>query len=207
MYLGLTGNIAGGKSTVAKMFEKLGCYTIDTDIISRTVMAKDGGLAYAPVVAAFGTEILDADGNIDRKALRNIVFSDPAARKKLESITHPAILKTEAKQVGEIKGKDDKAIILTQAALCVETGAYKRFDGLIVVYCEPEEQLRRVMQRDNISREDAEKIIAAQMPIDEKVKYADFIINNSTTLDETEKDVRRVYELIKLMKQAMRQKG
>lgn len=206
MYLGLTGNIAGGKSTVAKMFEKLGCYTIDTDIISRTVMSKDG-LAYSPVVEAFGTGILDGEGNIDRKALRNIVFSDPAARKKLESITHPAILKTEAKQVGEIKGKDDKAIILTQAALCVETGAYKRFDGLIVVYCEPEEQLRRVMQRDNISREEAEKIIAAQMPIDEKVKYADFIINNSTTLDETEKDVRRVYNLIILMKQAMRQKG
>jgi dephospho-CoA kinase len=207
MYLGLTGNIAGGKTTVAKMFEKLGCYTIDTDIISRTVMSKDGGLAYAPVVEAFGTEILDADGNIDRKVLRNIIFSDPTARKKLERITHPAILKTESKLVGEIKGKDDKAIILTQAALCVETGAYTRFDGLVVVYCEPEEQLRRVMKRDNISREDAEKIIAAQMPIDEKVKYADFIINNSTTLDETEKDVKRVYNLITLMKQAMRQKG
>lgn len=205
MYLGLTGNIAGGKSTVAKIFEKLGCYTIDTDAISRTVMAKDG-LAYDPVVEAFGTGILDDDGNINRKALRNIVFSDPAARRTLEKITHPAILKTEARLVGEIKGRDDKAVILTQAALCVETGAYKRFDGLIVVYCEPEEQLRRLMQRDNISREDAEKIIAAQMPIDEKLKYADFIVNNSATPDETEKDVGRVYNLITLMKAAMRQK-
>jgi dephospho-CoA kinase len=136
-----------------------------------------------------------------------VVFNDDSARKRLEEIVHPAILKTESKLVGEIKGKDDKAIILTQAALCVETGAYTRFDGLIVVYCEPEEQLKRLMLRDNISKEDAEKIIRTQMPIDEKVKYADFIVNNSGTPEETEKDVKRVYDLIVLMKSAMRQKS
>ena len=206
MYLGLTGNIAGGKTTVAKMFERLGCYTIDTDILSRRVMAQ-GGAAYPVVVDTFGVDIVDSEGNIDRSALRKIVFNDDAARKRLEEIVHPAILKTESRLVGEIKGKDDKAIILTQAALCVETGAYTRFDGLIVVYCEPEEQLRRLMSRDNISREEAEKIIRTQMPIDEKLKYADFVINNSGTPEETEKDVKRVFDLITLMKQAMRQKG
>lgn len=206
MYLGLTGNIAGGKSTAAKMFERLGCYTIDTDILSRRVMAKEG-LAYPSVVDAFGVDVLDKEGNIDRAVLRKVVFNDDAARKKLEEIVHPAILKTESRLVGEIKGKDDKAIILTQAALCVETGAYTRFDGLIVVYCEPEEQLKRLMLRDNISKEDAEKIIRTQMPIDEKVKYADFIVNNSGTPEETEKDVKRVYDLIVLMKSAMRQKS
>ena len=206
MYLGLTGNIAGGKSTAAKMFERLGCYTIDTDILSRRVMAKEG-LAYPSVVDFFGVDVLDEEGNIDRAVLRKVVFNDDSARKKLEEIVHPAILKTESRLVGEIKGKDDKAIILTQAALCVETGAYTRFDGLIVVYCEPEEQLKRLMLRDNISKEDAEKIIRTQMPIDEKVKYADFIVNNSGTPEETEKDVKRVYDLIVLMKSAMRQKS
>ncbi|QAR32136.1 dephospho-CoA kinase [Geovibrio thiophilus] len=206
MYLGLTGNIAGGKTTVAKMFERLGCYTVDTDILSRRVMAP-GGLAYPMVVDAFGVDVVDNEGNIDRTALRKIVFNDDAARKRLEGIVHPAILKTEAKLVGEIKGKDDRAIILTQAALCVETGAYTRFDGLIVVYCEPEEQLRRLMNRDNITREEAEKIIRTQMPIDEKLKYADFVVNNSGTQEETEKDVKRVFDLIILMKQAMRQKS
>lgn len=206
MYLGLTGNIAGGKSTAAKIFERLGCYTIDTDILSRRVMAKEG-LAYPAVVDAFGVDVLDKEGNIDRAVLRKVVFNDDSARKRLEEIVHPAILKTESRLVGEIKGKDDKAIILTQAALCVETGAYTRFDGLIVVYCEPEEQLKRLMLRDNISKEDAEKIIRTQMPIDEKVKYADFIVNNSGTPEETEKDVKRVYDLIVLMKSAMRQKS
>lgn len=206
MYLGLTGNIAGGKSTAAKMFERLGCYTIDTDILSRRVMAKEG-LAYPSVVDSFGVDVLDEEGNIDRAVLRKVVFNDDSARKRLEEIVHPAILKTESRLVGEIKGKDDKAIILTQAALCVETGAYTRFDGLIVVYCEPEEQLKRLMLRDNISREDAEKIIRTQMPIDEKVKYADFIVDNSGTPEETEKDVKRVYDLIVLMKSAMRQKS
>lgn len=206
MYLGLTGNIAGGKSTAAKMFERLGCYTIDTDILSRRVMAKEG-LAYPSVVDSFGVDVLDKEGNIDRAVLRKVVFNDDSARKRLEEIVHPAILKTESRLVGEIKGKDDKAIILTQAALCVETGAYTRFDGLIVVYCEPEEQLKRLMLRDNISREDAEKIIRTQMPIDEKVKYADFIVDNSGTPEETEKEVKRVYDLIVLMKSAMRQKS
>lgn len=206
MYLGLTGNIAGGKTTVAKMFERLGCYTIDTDILSRRVMSP-GGMAYPMVVDAFGVDIVDSEGNIDRAVLRKIVFNDDAARKRLEEIVHPAILKTEARLVGEIKGKDDRAIILTQAALCVETGAYTRFDGLIVVYCEPEEQLRRLMNRDNITREEAEKIIRTQMPIDEKLKYADFVVNNSGTSEETEKDVKRVFDLIILMKQAMRQKS
>ncbi|MCD8491938.1 MAG: dephospho-CoA kinase [Geovibrio sp.] len=206
MYLGLTGNIACGKSTVAKMFERLGCYTIDTDILSRRVMAQ-GGAAYPLVVDTFGVDVLDNEGNIDRAALRSIVFNDDAARKRLEEIVHPAILKAEAKLVGEIKGKDDRAIILTQAALCVETGAYTRFDGLVVVYCEPEEQRRRLMDRDDITGEEAEKIIRTQMPIDEKLKYANFVVNNSGTVDETEKDVKRVFDLITLMKQAMRQKG
>jgi dephospho-CoA kinase len=185
------------------MFEELGCYTIDTDSLSRTVMAKDGS-AYGAVIDAFGLEMLNMDGGINRAALRKIIFSDSKARKKLENITHPAILAEEAKLVGTIKGRDSKAVILTQAALSIETGAYRRFEGMVVVYCDPDVQLRRLMARDGISKEEAEKITAAQMRIDEKVKYADFVVDNSGDIEKTRLDVQRVYNLIILMKEGQK---
>ncbi len=207
MYIGLTGNIASGKSTAAMFFEKHGCYCIDADEISRIVMSP-GEEAYEGVVREFGRSVVrDEDGTLDRKMIRDIVFSDPVKRKVLELIVHPAILSYEQKAVGRIKGKDDKALIITQAALTVESGSYKRFDGLIVVYTDPKVQLERVMRRDSISMEDARKIIAAQMPIDEKLKYAQFIINNSTDMDGLEREVRRVHELIRMVMKCSKQGG
>ncbi|MCD8553992.1 dephospho-CoA kinase [Seleniivibrio sp.] len=198
MYLGLTGNIASGKSTAAMFFEKHGCYCIDTDEISRIVMSP-GEKAYLGVVEAFGRDVVREDETLDRAKIRNIVFNDPEKRKILEGIVHPAILEYETKAVGRIKGKDDKAIIITQAALTVESGSYKRFDWLVVVYTDPKVQLQRVMKRDSITQEQAKKIIDAQMPIEEKLKYANFIIDNSADIDRLEREVRRVIELIKLI--------
>ncbi|MGE4318893.1 MAG: dephospho-CoA kinase [Deferribacterales bacterium] len=207
MYLGLTGNIASGKSTAAMFFEKHGCYCIDADEISRIVMSP-GEEAYEGVVREFGRGVVrDDDGTLDRKKIRDIVFSDPVKRKVLELIVHPAILEYEQKAVGRIKGKDDKALIITQAALTVESGSYKRFDAVIVVYTDPKIQLERVMKRDSISMEEARKIIAAQMPIDEKIKYAQFIINNSTDMDGLEREVRRVHELIRMVMKCSKQGG
>lgn len=199
MYLGLTGNIGSGKSTAAMFFEKHGCYCIDADEISRIVM-RPGERAYLEILSAFNGTVIMPDGNLDRKLIRKLVFEDPEKRKKLESIVQPAILDYEAKAVGRIKGKDDKAIIITSAALTVESGSYKRFDGLIVVYTDPKVQLERVMKRDNITEEDAKKIIAAQMPIEKKLEYADFIINNSGDIDRLEREVRRVFDLVKSIK-------
>ncbi|WP_022851238.1 dephospho-CoA kinase [Limisalsivibrio acetivorans] len=202
MYLGLTGNIATGKSTVAKMFEELGCYSIDADAISREVMAKDGR-AYAGVVEEFGSEILDENGEIDRAALKGIVFGNEKRRLALEKIVHPHILRREDELVGEIKGKDDKAFIITQAALSVEKGTYKRFDALIVVYSDPVTQLERLSERDGINEREALRIMASQMPMSDKIRYADYIINNSGTLDETREDVNRVYTLLRMMEKAV----
>lgn len=199
MYLGLTGNIASGKSTAAMYFEKHGCYCIDADEISRIVMSP-GEEAYEGVVREFGSEVINPDSTLNRAKIREIVFNDGAKRKILESIVQPAILAYEAKAVGRIKGKDDKAVIVTQAALTVESGSFKRFDALVVVYTDPKAQLERVMKRDNITEKEAKKIIAAQMPIDEKLKYAQFIINNSTDIDRLEREVRRVFEMIHLLK-------
>lgn len=198
MYLGLTGNIASGKSTAAMFFEKHGCHCIDTDEISRIVM-RPGEKAYLGVVDAFGRGVVREDETLDRAKLREIVFNDPEKRKILEGIVQPAILEYETKAVGGIKGKNDKAIIITQAALTVESGSYKRFDWLIVVYTDQQVQLQRVMKRDSITQEQAKKIIDAQMPIEEKLKYANFVIDNSSDIDRLEREVRRVIELIKLI--------
>jgi len=199
VYLGLTGNIASGKSTAAKYFEQLGCYVLDADSISRIVM-QPGENAYNGIVELFGDGVLADDKTLDRKAIRNIVFENPDMRKKLEQIVQPAILEYERKEIGRIKGKDDKAIIITQAAVTIESGTHGRFDKIIVVYADPETQLKRVMERDNISEADAKKIISAQMPLDEKLKYAHYVIDNSGTLESLKADVERVYELIKLTK-------
>lgn len=194
-YLGLTGGIASGKSTVAEFFEKYGAFTIDADEISRVVMKK-GGAAYNEIVEYFGKKILLDDGEIDRKKLRSIVFENPDYRKRLEEITHPKILEYEKNLIADFKSRNDKDLIITQAALILEKGTYKRFDAVIVVYLDKETQIKRVVQRDKIDEETAEKIINTQMPLDEKLKYADFVIDNSGTLEETEQDVKRVIELI-----------
>ncbi|ADD69177.1 dephospho-CoA kinase [Denitrovibrio acetiphilus DSM 12809] len=205
MYLGLTGNIASGKSTAAKFFEELGCYILDTDDISRIVM-QPGQKAYGSIVELFGEDVLNDDKTLNRKAIRKIVFNDPVMLKKLEQIVHPAIGEYERKEIGRIKGRDDKAVIITQAAVTVEAGSQDRFDKLIVVYTDPETQLKRVMERDNITEEDAKKIINAQMPLDEKLKFAHYVIDNSGDLDNLRADVERVFELIKLTKYGMKNK-
>ncbi len=204
MYLGLTGGIASGKNTVADMFSQLGAYTIDADEISREVM-KPGHKAFDGVVDFFGNEILGEDGFIDRAKLKKIVFSDSSMRKRLEEIVHPEILAYEKKKVGRIKGNDDKAIIITHAALIIEKQTYGRFDGIIVVYAERNQQLKRLMARDNITVEYAEKIVSSQMSINEKIKYANFIVNNSKSLADTHRDVRRIFDVLNIYQYCMKQ--
>jgi len=204
VYLGLTGGIASGKNTVAEMFSELGAYTIDADEISREVMSS-GHKTYEKIINNFGSDILKENNEIDRKVLKKIVFDDAEKRKLLESIVHPAILAEEKKRVGAIKGRDDKAIIITHAALIVEKGTFDRFDGVIVVYAEREQQVERLIKRDSISREFAEKIVSSQMPLEEKVKYADFIVDNSGALEDTKKDVQRIFNTIKIYKYCFRQ--
>ncbi|MGA1846159.1 dephospho-CoA kinase [Deferribacter abyssi] len=197
LYLGLTGNIASGKSTVAKMFESLGCYTIDADVISRIVMKK-GESTYFNILNVFSEKILDENGEIDRRKLKEIVFNDDSKRIKLEQIVHPAIRDYEKKLISEIKGRDSQAIILTQAALIIEKNSFNRFDGIILVYVDKRSQLERLLKRDGIDVRLAEKIIASQMPYEEKVVYANFIIDNSKDLKHLKSEVNRVYNVLKM---------
>lgn len=193
--IGTTGGIGCGKSKVAEIFESLGFYTIDSDITSRKVMEINEP-AYNQIVSYFGEDILDKDKNIIRKKLGNIVFNNKEKLKVLENIVHPAIYEYERKKRAEIYGKDSKAVIITHAALMIESGSYKNYDAVIIVTCNKDVQINRVMQRDNISMLDAEKIISCQMNQSERLKYADFIIDNSSNIDDLKKEVKRVYDLI-----------
>ena len=193
--IGMTGGIGSGKNQVADIFNQLGFYTIDSDISSRKVMEK-GEAAYEKIVSFFGSDILDENGSILRKKLGDIVFSDKAKLKTLENIVHPAIYEYERKERSKIYGKDDKAVVITHAALIIESGSIDKYDALIVISCPDELQVERVMQRDNFSEEKARNIVAHQMPNEERLKYADFIIDNSSTLDDLYKEVKRVHNLI-----------
>lgn len=193
--IGMTGGIGSGKNQVADIFNQLGFYTIDSDISSRKVMEK-GEAAYEKIVSFFGSDILDENDNILRKKLGDIVFSDKAKLKTLENIVHPAIYEYERKERSKIYGKDNKAVVITHAALIIESGSIDKYDALIVISCPDELQVERVMQRDNFSEEKARNIVAHQMPNEERLKYADFIIDNSSTLDDLYNEVKRVYNLI-----------
>lgn len=193
--IGLTGGIACGKSKVADIFSELGYYTIDSDLISRKVMEK-GEAAYIKIVEYFGKDILDENENIIRKKLGSIVFTNKDKLKVLEEIVHPAIFNYEKKLRSEIFGKNDKAVIITHAAKMIESKSYTHYDALIVVTADKDIQLSRLIKRDNITIEQAQNILNNQLSNEERLKYAQFIIDNSSDIDNLYIEVKRVYNLI-----------
>jgi dephospho-CoA kinase len=191
--VGLTGGIATGKSYVIAVLRELGCEAIDADSIAHQVI-EPGRPAYHDIVNHFGRAVLNEDGAINRAALGGIVFADQAQREKLNSIVHPRVYEAQAEWLAEIARRDPDAIAVIDAALMIETGSYRRFDKLIVVYCEPELQLRRLVERNNLTREQAMARISAQMSSEEKLKYADYAINTSNGFEDTRRQVERVYD-------------
>ena len=196
--VGLTGSIAVGKSHVLSIFRELGCHAIDADQIAREVVTPDSeGLKL--VVENFGREVLQPDGSLDRQKLGAIVFADEAKRLQLNSILHPLIIAAQDEQIRQIEQSDPKGIVIIDAALMIESAGYRRMDKLIVVYCEPEIQLQRLMRRDGWSRETAEARIAAQMPQDEKKTFADFLIDTSGDHSQTRAQVEDVYRELRAL--------
>ena len=191
--VGLTGSIAVGKSFVVSVLREFGCATFDADRIAHSVM-EPGKPAYEDIVREFGAGVLAQDKMIDRAKLGAIVFADAERRSRLNEIVHPRVLEEQNRLLDEAEAANPDGIAVIDAALMIESGGYKRFDKLIVVFCEPETQVLRLMARNQISREDAERRIAAQMSSDEKRKYADYEIDTSGTMDEARERVKQVYE-------------
>ena len=193
--VGLTGSIAVGKSFVCSVFRELGCHVIDADQTARDVVAV-GTEGLGEIVRQFGSEVLQSDGSLDRKKMAGIVFANEKMRLLLNSIIHPRVFEVQNAWMKKIAEQDPKAIAIIDAALTIESGGYKRFDKIIVVWCESAIQLRRLMLRDNFSEADARKRIAAQMPQDEKKKFADYLINTSDGFDDTREQTVNVFNAL-----------
>jgi len=196
LVLGVTGGVASGKTTVANMLMALGAPIVDLDLIARQVVAP-GKPAWKDIRGYFGDKVIRKDGTIDRKRLSGIVFRDPSKRKKLETFTHPPILEGFARQVNEIMGKNGCGIIQAVIPLLFEVNLQHLVHKILVVYIPPHQQIERLAKRDKISKEEAENILKAQLPIDKKLEHADFVIHNERSVDETRRQVKALWKELK----------
>jgi len=194
--VGLTGGYATGKSFVASELEKRGCFLIYADRLGHEVMAP-GGPAYAPILEKFGPGILGEDGAIDRKKLAAVVFGNEELLEQLNGIVHPAVFDREEALLAEQVARDPHAIVVMESAILIETGRYKTFDRLILTTCSESLQVSRGMKRDRLPRSEVLKRIGHQMPLDEKKKFADFVIDTTGSKAETAAHVAVVYQSLK----------
>ena len=199
--VGLTGGIASGKSVVGEMFVALGAHLIQADAIAHQLM-QPGEAVYQEVVRHFGAGILNSDGSVNRGRLAEAAFGDSEGNKasriqELNQIVHPAVIRTQEEWMAEIGRGDSRAIAIVEAALILEAGSAKSFDRLVVVTCHPEQRIQRWALRvgvdEEAARREVERRMAAQFPDEEKIKVADYVIDNSGSLDETQRRVGQVY--------------
>jgi dephospho-CoA kinase len=190
--VGLTGGYASGKSFVATALARLGCFLIYADELGHQVL-KPGGEAYEPALQIFGPAILSEDGTIDRKKVGQIVFSSPELLKKLTDLVHPAVFRLEADLLEQAKRDNPNAIAVIEAAILIETGRYQVFDRLILTACNEGTQIARGMARDGLSPEAVKARIDRQLPLDQKRKYADYIVDTDGTKEETLRQVETVF--------------
>ena len=196
LIVGLTGGIASGKSIVAKVFQGLGAHIIDADKIVHALL-EPGQEAWGEVVEYFGPEILFPDKTIDRRKLGEIVFNDAEKRTWLNRCLHPKVFEAYTACVKHLCTRAPHALIVFDAALLIETGYHKKMDRLVVVYADEEQQVERLTSRDRFSREQALTRVRSQMPLCEKRKHADYVIENTGTREETERQAREVFQKLK----------
>jgi dephospho-CoA kinase len=192
LIVGLTGGVASGKTAVSKVLKEQGAYIIDADHIARELV-QPRKPAWKEIIRAFGQEILQEDGCIHRKKLAGRVFADIKQRKRLNRILHPRIRKEMDRRAKEIGQRDPEAIVVIDAPLLVELGNHRQMDKLIVVTSTRTQQIERLKDRDGANREEALKIVSSQMPLEEKLKFADFVIRNEGSLEETKRKAREVF--------------
>ena len=196
--IGLTGSIAVGKSYVCKVFRELGAFTLDADQTARDVVGKNTrGLGL--ITKEFGNEILQSNGELDRLKLGSIVFQNESKRQLLNSIVHPLVIEKQNQWLLQIESKDANAICIIDAALMIESGSYQRFEKLIVVWCESDIQLQRLMLRNNLSSKDALLRIDSQMPQEEKKSFGDFLIDTSAGFEKAKQQTFEVFQQLKLL--------
>ncbi len=192
LHVGLTGNIASGKSAAALFFAEMGAHVIDADQVAHDLQ-RPGTPTFHRIVSAFGPEILTPNGEIDRKKLGRLVFADTERRLQLNALIHPGVGAAILQRIFELEQSSSSGIVLVDAALMVETGGYKMYHRLIVVTCAPSLQISRLMSRDGLTELEARARMDSQMPIEEKLKLADYVIDTSGTMKQTHDQVEKVY--------------
>ncbi len=203
--VGLTGGIASGKSTVARMLAEKGAVLIDFDELAHSVQEPEGAV-WQEIVRHFGEEILHEDWTIDRRKLGETVFADREKRELLNRLVHPAIFEEWQRRLAEIRARRADAIVVSDIPLLIEAGMKGMVDLVLLVYITPEEQIQRVMARDGFSREEAERRLGAQMPIDEKLRWADIVIRNGGSPEETRREVCSIWTELNV-REKRRQEG
>jgi dephospho-CoA kinase len=194
--VGLTGGLASGKSFVGHALAELGCHLIEADELGHHVLMP-GAEAYDAVVNEFGEEILDEDRHIVRRRLGALVWDRPERLATLNSIVHPAVIAREEGIIAKIAPTDPVAIVVVESAILVETGSYRRFDRLIVVVCTVEQQVERAMKRGAYSKEEVLARLSRQLPLEDKVRVADYVIDTSGAKEHTLEQVKSVYESLR----------
>lgn len=192
--VGLTGGIASGKSSVGRRLAALGATVIDADQVAREIV-EPGEPVLEAIVAAFGPSVLTGDGRLDRTAMRHRISADDAARQTLNDLTHPAIRQRVLERIAQAV-QQGAAAVFVEAALLVETGGHAMYPHLWVVSCARDTQLARLMARDTMTHEDAERLIATQLPLEEKEKHATRVFRNDGTLAALHAEVDAAYEAL-----------
>lgn len=194
--VGLTGGLATGKTFVGRALANLGCHLLQADELGHAALEPGGG-AYQGAIEAFGREILDDGGRIDRRRLGVRVFASPEDLARLNALVHPVVIAQQQTWFEELERRDPRAIGVVEAAILIETGSYRRFSKLILTVCEPDQQIERAMKRDGLSREEVLRRLDRQMPLDEKRRYADYVIDTSGDKAGTLDQVARLYALLR----------
>lgn len=200
--VGLTGGLASGKTFVGKELARLGCLVIHADDLGHQVL-EPGGEAYEPVLREFGPEILTPEGAIDRRKLAAIVFHQPELLAKLNALVHPPVRARSQVLIDQFAATHPAGIAVNEAAILIETGNYKNFVKMIVAVCREDQQIERAVARDRMSVEEAQDRMRRQMPLSEKVKYADYVIDTSGTKERTVEQTRAVYESLRQLAAAV----
>ena len=191
--VGLTGGLASGKSLVGEALAGYGCLLIRADELGHEVLTP-GGEAYDAVIREFGKEILTEDSQIDRRRLATHVFQNPQALARLNALVHPPVIRREEAIIAEFARREPDGIAIVEGAILIETGSYKRFDRLILVTCTEEQQVTRAIRRDGATEREVRARLAAQMPLADKRKFADFVIDTSGPKEDTMRQVQAVYD-------------
>ena len=194
--VGLTGGVACGKSSVARLFQDCGAILIDADILARAVV-EPGKPALKAIVAAFGKKILSPDGTLNRETLGKIVFASPAKLKKLSAIVHPRVAREQARMAREIAAQEPQAVVIYDAPVLIEAGAHKRMDKIVVVSADEQTQIKRLRNRNHLSKTAARRRIKSQLPLTKKIALADYVIDGTLSYEQTKHEMERIYEELK----------